>query len=343
MVFAVLLVAMIAPAHAPPPDSVLVIAHRGASGHRPEHTLEAYRLAVAMGADVIEPDLVRTRDGVLAVRHENEISGTTDVAAHPAFADRRTTKTIDGAEVTGWFVEDFTLAELKTLRAVERLPELRPESAAYDGQFEVPTLEEVIALAQELGEARGRPVGLYPETKHPSYFRAIGLPLEEPLVEALYGAGYTSATDPVWIQSFEVENLRRLDEMTSLRLVQLAMPGAAPFDRPETSYDSMMTPAGLADVAAYADAVGVAKSFVLHPETVAPSPLVAEAHAAGLAVHVWTVRAENAFLPPPLRSASGRPADWGDVAAEVRALTSAGVDGLFTDHPDLVLAALGRH
>ena len=325
---------------AAPPDSLLVIAHRGASGERPEHTLEAYRLAVEQGADVIEPDLVATKDGVLVARHENEISGTTDVARRPEFADRRTTKTIDGEAVTGWFTEDFTLAEIRTLRAVERLPDLRPASAAYDGQFGVPTLDEVIALAQVLGAKRGRPVGLYPETKHPSYFRATGLPLEEPLVEALHAAGLTSPDDPVWIQSFEVGNLERLDAMTGLRLVQLAYPGGAPADRPALGYDAMMTPDGLGGVAEYADAVGVAKAFVLDGD-LAPTPLVADAHAHGLAVHVWTVRAENAFLPPALRS-SDDPGSRGDVAAEVRALAAAGVDGLFTDHPALVLAALGR-
>ena len=333
MLIAVLLVALSA-------DSTLVIAHRGASAHRPEHTLEAYRLAVEQGADVIEPDLVMTRDGVLVARHENEISGTTDVASRPEFADRRTTKTIDGAEVTGWFTEDFSLAELKTLRAVERLPDLRPQNTAYDGRFEVPTFAEVLALADSLGRARGRPVGVYPETKHPGYFRSIGLPLDEPLVEALHGAGLTSAGDPVWIQSFEVGNLRRIRALTDLRLVQLAHPGGGPADQPGTTYDAMMTPDGLAEVAAYADAVGVAKAFVLD-DALAPTPLAADAHAAGLAVHVWTVRPENVFLPLGLRS-SESPAAHGDLAAEVRALVAAGVDGLFTDAPGLVLAALGR-
>ena len=333
---------MTAPADAPPPDSVLVIAHRGASGYRPEHTLEAYRLAVEMGADVIEPDLVSTKDGVLVARHENEISETTDIASRPEFAHLRTTKTIDGEEVAGWFTEDFTLEELRTLRAVERLPDLRPQSAAYDGQFQIPTLDEIVALAQALGAERGRPVGLYPETKHPTHFRRIGLPLEVPLVEALHAAGYTSPEDPVWIQSFEVGGLELLRGLTRLRLVQLAMPGGAPADRPEIPYDAMMTPDGLATVATYADAVGVSKAFVLDPETLALSSLVADAHAVGLDVHVWTVRAENVFLPPPLRSANGRPEEHGDVAAEVRALVASGVDGLFTDHTDLVLDALGR-
>lgn len=334
--FAAVLLALMAA----PPDSVLLIAHRGASGDRPEHTLDAYRLAVEGGADVIEPDLVMTKDGVLVARHENEISETTDVASRPEFAARRTVKTIDGEEREGWFTEDFTLAELKTLRAVERLPDLRPANTAYDGQFEVPTFAEVIALARAMGEERGRPVGLYPETKHPSYFRAIGLPLEGALVDALHAAGYTSATDPVWIQSFEVGNLEALDRMTELRLVQLAYLGGTPADRPALDYDAMMTPDGLRAVARYADAVGVAIPFVLDAD-LAATPLVADAHAAGLDVHAWTVRAENAFLPPALQS-SADPAERGDLAALVHALAAAGVDGLFSDHPALAAGALGR-
>ncbi|MGB3542812.1 glycerophosphodiester phosphodiesterase, partial [Rubrivirga sp.] len=334
-VMLVLLLALLMPA-----DSVLVIAHRGASGERPEHTLEAYRIAIEQGADVIEPDIVSTRDGVLIARHENEISETTDIAQRPAFADRRTTKVIDGVEVTGWFTEDLDLDEIKTLRAVERLPDLRPQSAAYDGQFEVATLDEIIALALEAGAARGRPVGLYPETKHPTHFRRIGLPLEAPLVHALHAAGWSSRTDPVWIQSFEIGNLELLRGMTDLRLVQLAYPGGTPADRPETPYDEMTTPDGLATVATYADAIGVAKSFVLEDD-LSPSGLVEDAHRAGLEVHVWTIRAENAFLPPVLRDGDD-PAVQGDLGAEVRALEVAGVDGMFSDHPGLVLRALGR-
>ena len=295
-----------------------------------------------MGADVIEPDVVRTRDGVLVVRHENEISGTTDVASRPLFAHRRTTQTIDGKAVTGWFTEHFTLAELKTLRATERLPELRPASAAHDGSFEIPTLDEVVALAQELGAARGRPVGIYPETKHPTHFREIGLPLEGELIRTLHRAGHTSREAPAWIQSFEVGNLRALREQTDLRLVQLADASGGPFDQPATLYRAMLTPAGLAEVATYADAVGVAKALVLDPRTLAPTALVRDAHDAGLAVHVWTLRAENAFLPPLLRSVGRTPADPGDLAAEARALRDAGVDGVFTDFPDLVRDALAR-
>ena len=331
---------------ATPADTILVIAHRGASGYRPEHTLEAYALAVEMGADVVEPDLVSTRDGVLVARHEANLASTTDVAHRPEFAARRRTQTVDGEAVTGWFVEDFTLAEIKTLRAVERLPGLRPLSAAFDGQFEVPTLDEILALAVRLGAERGRPVGVYPETKHPSHFAALGLALEEPLVAALHAAGHRGPDAPVWIQSFEVGNLKRLRAVTGLRLVQLAYPGGRPADADTSdasqTYDAMMTPGGLARVAEYADAVGVARAFVLPAGTVGPpTRLVGEAHAAGLDVHVWTVRAENAFLPDALRRGAD-PAALGDVAALVRALATAGVDGIFADQPDLVLAVLGR-
>ena len=318
--------------------SVLVIAHRGTSARRPEHTLAAYRLAVEEGADVIEPDVVATRDGALVVRHENEVSGTTDVASRPELAGRRTTKAIDGRPVTGWFTEDLTLAEVKTLRAVERLPRLRPQSAAYDGRFEVPTLAEVVALAAELGAARGRPVGVYPETKHPSHFRRIGLPLEVPLVETLRQWGLTTRDDPAWIQSFEVGSLELLRGLTRLRLVQLVEPSAGPADRPWLTAQAMTTADGLATVATYADALGPAKGLVLD-DGLAPTPLVAEAHRAGLAVHAWTVRPENAFLPPALRSGDD-PAAWGDLAAEVRALAVSGVDGLFTDAPAETVAAL---
>ena len=220
----------------------IVIAHRGASGYRPEHTLASYELAIEQGADFIEPDVVSTKDGVLVARHENEIGGTTDVAAHPEFADRRTTKVIDGVALTGWFTEDFTLDELRTLRARERLPEVRPGSAAFDGRFGIPTLQEIADLARREGERRGRTIGLYPETKHPTYFRSIGLPLEEPLVATLHGAGYQDMDAPVFIQSFEADSLRRLAGMTSLRLVQLLAAGPQAAERTD--------PRALADVAA---------------------------------------------------------------------------------------------
>ena len=317
-------------------DAPIVIAHRGASGHRPEHTLAAYALAIDMGADFVEPDLVRTKDGVLVARHENEIGGTTDVARK--FPERRTTKTVDGVAVTGWFVEDFTLAELKTLRAVERLPF---RSHAHDGEEPVPTFEEVLALVERRSRETGRRIGVYPETKHPSYFRALGLPIEEPLVAALKAHGLDRPDAPVFVQSFETANLRRLRGMTRAPLVQLMQAGGAPWDRREgpdaTTYAAMATPAGLAAVRRYADAVGVEKVMV---QPVAadgslgtPTSLVADAHAAGLRVHVWTLRSDSTFLP---RGYGGNP------AAEWRRFASLGVDGIFGDFPDVGARALGR-
>lgn len=332
-------------------QSPIVIAHRGASGYRPEHTLESYRLAVEMGADFIEPDLVSTRDGVLVARHENEISGTTDVAERPEFIGRRTTKHIDGVPVTGWFTEDFTLAELKSLRARERLPELRPVSAAFDGRFEIPTLDEVIAFVRAESAARGRTIGIYPETKHPGYFASIGLPLEPPLLEALAAAGWTTADAPVFIQSFETENLRMLRGRTGVRLVQLMEATGAPYDLvrrgDRRTYADLATPAGLAEIATYADAIGPAKALVIprgeDGRLLPPSPLVADAHAAGLRVHPWTFRNENVFLPTdfqaPAADEAAFPRTHGDARAELAAFFAAGVDGVFADYPDVALAA----
>lgn len=314
----------------------LVIAHRGASAERPEHTLASYRRAIEAGADFIEPDLVSTKDGVLVARHENEISGTTDVAERPEFAARRATKVIDGETVTGWFTEDFTLAELKTLWAKERLPQLRPKNTEWDARERVPTLAEVIAAAK----GATRPVGIYPETKHPSYFRSIGLPLEEPLLAALAAAGWTTKTAPVVIQSFESGNLRALRGRTGVRLAQLVGDGVS---ADGANYDMMVTPAGLKTVAAYADAIAPHKARVLPVGTDgtlgAPTPLVRDAHAVGLTVVVWTLRPENSFLPPALRRSTD-PAARGDAAAEVRAFAAAGVDALFSDDPGGTVAAL---
>jgi glycerophosphoryl diester phosphodiesterase len=312
----------------------VVIAHRGASGERPEHTLEAYRLAIEQGADFVEPDLVSTKDGALVCRHENEISGTTDVASRPELASRRATKTIDGVAVTGWFTEDLTLAELKRLRARERLPELR--GTALDGRFEVPTFEEVLVLVAAASvERRGRPVGVYPETKHPSYFATLGLPLEEPLLESLRRHGLDRADAPVFIQSFEVGNLRRLAGLTRVPLIQLIDAEGRPWDmtlgRAARTYADMVRPEGLRDVATYARGVGVHKSL-------ASPTLVRDAHAAGLLVHVWTLRAENAFLPAELRRGAD-PAAAGDMTGEVGLFLRAGVDGFFTDHPAIGLEA----
>jgi glycerophosphoryl diester phosphodiesterase len=320
----------------------IVIAHRGASGERPEHTLAAYALAIEQGADFIEPDLVLTKDGVLVARHENEISETTDVAERPEFAARKATKIIDGESYTGWFTEDFTLAELKTLRAKERLPQLRGANMAYNGQFEVPTFDEVLALARDEGKKRGRVIGVYPETKHPSYFAGIGLAHEAPLLAALKRFGHRGKKAPIFIQSFEVANLRALRGKTKLRLIQLMADEGGPPDAPGTRYAVMATPAGLATIATYADGIGVAKAMVI-PRTAeghlaAPTTLVADAHKAGLAVHVWTFRRENYFLPAEHRSGVD-PRSAGDLAAEIRAFLATGIDGLFSDNVAEAVAA----
>jgi glycerophosphoryl diester phosphodiesterase len=288
----------------------IVIAHRGAPAYRPEHTLASYRLAIGMGADYIEPDLVSTKDGVLVARHENEISDTTDVASHTEFAARRATKQIDGRAVTGWFTEDFTLAELRTLRARERLPELRPANTAFDGLYQVPTLQEVIDLAKSEG------VGIYPETKHPTYFDSIGLSLEEPLMAALRGHD-----GPVFIQSFEASSLRKLRTMSDLPLVQLGPPG------------------DLGDIAGYAAAIGPPKDLVT-------AELIEEAHRAGLAVHPYTFRPENEFLPEEFRQGDPSAGEYrrarGDAAAELALFYEQGVDGVFADNADTAVAVRDR-
>lgn len=322
-----------APAAASTIRSPLVIAHRGASGHRPEHTLAAYALAVDMGADYIEPDLVSTKDGVLIARHENEIGGTTNVAQR--FPDRKTTKTVDGTSITGWFTEDFTLAELKTLRARERLAF---RSHAYDDQFEVPTFDEVLALADSLGARRGRVVGVYPETKHPSYFASIGLPIEEPLLRSLRTYRRDRRDGAVFIQSFEVANLRALRSRTRVPLVLLLSPGEVPNDRDRAGDKrtgrQWVTPAGLREIAQFADAIGVNQRLIVGADSSAvPTTLVQDAHAAGLRVHVWTMRSEPVFLAKRY---------GGDPLAEVREFARLGVDGIFGDFPDQVVAGLKR-
>ena len=319
----------------------LIIAHRGASGYRPEHTLESYRLAIRLGADYIEPDLVSTSDGVLVARHESEISGTTDVAAHPEFADRRTTKTIDGETRTGWFTDDFTLSELRTLRATERLPGVRPQNTLFDGRHEIPTFAEILTLAADESARLGRPIGVYPETKHPSYHASVGLSLEEPLVAALAAAGLNSAEAPVLIQSFEVGNLVQLAGMTDVRLIQLLEAHGTPFDR-EVPYPAMARPDGLATIARYAYGIGADKDLLVpraaDGSLLAPAPVTSDAHGAGLAVHAWTFRAENRFLPLDFRIGSN-PDARGDIFSEYELFLRLGVDGLFTDYPDTLAAA----
>ncbi len=294
-------------------SNVVVIAHRGASGERPEHTLESYQLAVDQGADYIEPDLVMTRDGVLIARHENEIGGTTDVADHPEFADRYRSQVVDGETMTGWFTEDFTLEEIKTLRARERLPDLRPQNRAFDGRVSVPTFDEILTLATAVNRRRGGfpRIGVYPETKHPAHFAALGLPQERAVLTALQRFDYAREGSPVFIQSFDPNNLRELRGMTHLPLVQLLEHELG----------------DLSVVAEYADAIGIAKNL-------ATADTVARAHAVELAVHVWTFRAENEFLPDDLKIGTV-PADHGNLAGEIERYLSRDIDGFFTDFPSI--------
>lgn len=322
---------------------VRVIGHRGAPVRFPEHTLASYAQAIADGADFVEPDLVMSRDGVMVIRHENEIGATTDVAAHPAFATRRTTKRIDGVAVDGWFTEDFTLVELQTLRARERLPQLR--GTAHDGVFALVTLDEFIDFVAAESAVRGRPIGIIPEIKHGTYFRRLGLPLEDALLATLAAHAYTR-TAPVEIQSFETGNLRHLrerlgDAHANVRLLQLMdVPTRQPFDVAAgggvLTYAGMMTPAGLREVATYADAIGPSIDAVIPRDADGrlgtPTPLVCDAHRAGLEVHPWTFRPENRFLArdfrhgelPDTRHAAG-------LVAEIRRYLDAGIDAFFTD------------
>ena len=354
-------------AHRPQASSApLVIGHRGASGYVPEHTLASYWLAIEQGADYVEPDLVSTRDGVLVARHENAIAilnadgsvreATTDVMDHPEFASRKATKTIDGNNVTGWFTEDFTLAELKTLRARERLPLVRPANTRFDGMFEIPTLDEVLALVAQANERRHlralqtggakaaaavKPIGVYPETKHPTYFDSIKLSLEEPLLRTLAKHGYVHRHSPVFIQSFEVGNLKALSRKTRLPLVQLLNGSGKPYDfvlsGDARSYADLAKADGLREIASYAQGVGVNTSLMIplvNGSLGTPTTLVQDAHAAGLVVHGWTFRAENTFLPNDFDS-SANANDHGNLAGQIKAFLSLGMDGFFTDQPFL--------
>ena len=350
----------------------LIIGHRGASGSRPEHTLASYELAIEQGADFIEPDLVSTKDGVLIARHEVNIIATTDVANHPEFADRFTTKVIDGFTESGWFADDFTLAEIKTLRAEERIPGVRPGSAQYDGQFEIPTLQEVIDLAKAKSAETGRTIGIYPETKHPTYHDSVGLSLEEPLVDILKANGYDSADSPVFIQSFEVGNLKELNTRIDVPLVQLldatgiALDGqlieTKPYDLVVSgdtrTYGDLRSPQGLAEIAEYADGIGPWKrmivsirSFDLTGDGVAdditgdglvndadgvltaPTSLIDDAHAAGLLVHPYTFRNEDRYLASDYN---------GNPELEYKQFFELGVDGLFTDFPGTGVEVVNR-
>jgi glycerophosphoryl diester phosphodiesterase len=323
----------------------IIIGHRGASGYRPEHTLAAYELAIHMGADYIEPDLVPTKDGVLVARHENALAiinpdGTlnttdtsTDVYQHPEFSDRKTTKVIDGRSITGWFTEDFTLTELKTLRAIERIPNIRPQNTQYNGLFEIPTLQEVIDLAKQRSSLLGRTIGIYPETKHPTYFASIGLSMEQKLVDILNNNGYVDETAPIFIQSFEVSNLQKLKQLTDVCLVQLINNDGQPYDFEVNGdtrlYSDLVTPSGLAEIANYANAIGVHKNLVIPRDNqgnlLSPTTLVNDAHLAGLLVHAWTFRDEDVFLPKNLQR---------NPQKEYQRFYQIGLDGVFSDHPD---------
>jgi glycerophosphoryl diester phosphodiesterase len=345
---------------APPQKRPLLIGHRGASGYVPEHTLTSYFMAIQQGADYAEPDLVMTKDGVLVARHENEIGGTTDVGSRKAFARRKTVKTIDGTAVEGWFTEDFTLAELKTLRARERIPEIRPANTRFDGQFEIPTFDEILGMirgldeqravaARKLGVPKPARIGVYPETKHPTYFDNAGLRMDRALLQTLSKHGYEGRSAPVFIQSFEVGNLQRLRERTKVPMVQLIEAAGAPYDfvaaGDSRTYADLISPVGLERVAGYANAIGPSKSLVIPRndagELAAPTSLVKDAHAAGLGVHPWTFRAENYFLPTDMRSSADL-TQVGDLAAEIDAYVAAGIDGFFSDHPGIARAVLDK-
>lgn len=321
---------------APPPDrsvaptmTPLVIAHRGASGVRPEHTIEAYDLAIQQGADYIEPDLVVTSDGVLIARHENELSDTTDVADRAEFSHLRTKKFIDGKSVEGWFAEDFTLAQIKTLRARQRIAS---RDQTWNDRFAIPTFDEVLALAIARGRERGRVVGVYPETKHPGYFRSISLELEPRLLASLRRVGWDRADAPVFIQSFEVQNLRALATQTRVPLVQLIAAEGGPAEG-GTTYAQMITPAGLREIATYARGIGVHKSLVVPVSrgrtALPPTSLVADAHAAGLLVHAWTFCSDPQYLLP----------SYPTPAEEYLRFFELGIDGVFSDFPDAAVRA----
>jgi glycerophosphoryl diester phosphodiesterase len=326
----------------------LVIGHRGAAGYRPEHTLASYELAARMGADYLEPDLVSTGDHVLVARHENEIGGTTDVASRPEYVARKTTKVIDGDTLTGWFTEDFTLAELKTLRAKERLPAVRPENTRYDGQFEIPTFAEVLTLRERLSKELHRVIGVYPETKHPTYFRSIGLDLETPLVHEVRGAALDKTIAPIFIQSFELTNLVDLRQRfgVNARLVFLTAASGAPYDLASVgdpaTYADLTTAAGLRALSGIVNGIGPDKSQII-PRNVdgtlaEPTSLVADAHDVGLRVHPHTFRAENAYLPVEYRVGTDATAYGRAIDEQLRFLRT-GIDGLFTDQADIGVIA----
>ncbi|WP_200264269.1 glycerophosphodiester phosphodiesterase [Streptomyces sp. HSG2] len=320
-----------------------IIGHRGASGYRPEHTIAAYQLALDLGADIVEAgDLVPTADGHLVCRHEPEIGGTTDVADHPEFADRRCTKTLDGESVTGWFTEDFTLAELKTLRATERIPTNRPHNTLYDGRWEIPTFEEVLRWQDEQTRIRGRQVWIYPELKHPTYFRGLGLDMEELVARVLRRHRRDRRDSPVILQSFEPTSIERMSALVDTpSVVLLWTADSRPWDFEESgdprTVADLVTPEGLAEIASYARGIGPTLDLVIPRDSAGrltrPTTLVRDAHRAGLILHPYTVRNENPFLPADFREGDA-PDGYGDVFGAYRAYFATGIDGVFTDQPD---------
>lgn len=321
----------------------LVIGHRGASGYRPEHSRSAYELAITLGVDAIEPDIVSTRDGVLVLRHENEISGTTDVARHPEFADRRTTKHVDGLTLTGWFTEDFTWAELATLRSVERLPQVRQSSATFDGAEPILRLRDLLDILDAGAERTGREISVVAEVKHPTYFASIGLPLAEPIAAELRAWDDGGRTI---VECFEQSVLGEIrGHGVRGRFVYLMEArGSAPdlraqFGRRALPYSAQLTDAGLARLSHDVDGISVDKAILLRG---GGSDLVARAHAVGLEVFTWTLRPENRFLLPAHRNGTS-PRDWGDWRSEFGAILATGVDGVFVDHPDLGVDARAAH
>ncbi len=330
-------------------DHPIVIAHRGASGHVPEHTLAAYSIAILQGADFIEPDLVITKDGVLIARHDNVLNLTTNVANMPRFTSKETTKVVDGSTITGWFSEDFTLEEIKEQRAIERIPQYRPHNRKFNDMFEIPTLQEIIDLVQSLEKATNRAIGIYPETKHPTHFDNLNLSMEEPLVEILKMNGYEGKKRKVFIQSFEIGNLKDLNKMTNIPLVQLLWLSGQPYDIEEAggslTYDDMATTEGLADIAEYADGVGPEKYHFIIPKDSNnnldinnATSFVKDAHDLGLLVHPYTFRSENTFLPDNLRNGAD-PIAIGDSAGEIKIFLQTGIDGFFTDQSDIGVKA----
>lgn len=324
-----------------------IVAHRGTSGYRPEHTLGSYQLALDMGAHVIEQDVVPTKDGHLVCRHENDITATTDVAAHPEFASRKTTKSVDGVSLTGWFTEDFTLAELKTLRAKERIPGTRQRNTLYDGRWDVPTLEEVFRWADRQGRERGRRVWLHIETKHPTYFRKLGLGLEEPLAKLLRTYGRHKKNSPNFLQSFEPSSLQRLNKLVGPPLVVLLSTASSrPWDfveagDPRTVAD-LIKPEGLKWMASFAQGIGPTLDLIIPKKADGslgtPTTLVKDAHKAGLILHPYTMRNENTFLPTNFKKGTD-PNAYGDAFGAFKAYFETGIDGIFSDNCDTALLA----